>query len=89
MNTTLIYLLIGCITTTALIFLVRVWRSLNDKIDAEEFEKRQALLEKEFYDVVVKNKKDAKVLKTESFNKIGLRGKDYIDNILYKIKPKP
>lgn len=69
MSTNLIYLLVGGILTATLIFLVRVWRSLNDKVDIKEFEKKQALLEKEFYDVVLKNKKDIEVLKTESFNK--------------------
>jgi hypothetical protein len=69
MSTNLIYLLVGGILTATLIFLVRVWRSLNDKVDIKEFEKKQALLEKEFYDVVLKNKEDIEVLKTESFNK--------------------
>lgn len=69
MNATIIYLILGGIMTTTLIFIVRVWRSLNDKVDVKEFEKKQALLEKEFYDTVLKNKKDIEVLKTESFNK--------------------
>lgn len=69
MNAAIIYLIVGGIMTTTLIFIVRVWRSLNDKVDVKEFEKKQALLEKEFYDTVLKNKKDIEVLKTESFNK--------------------
>jgi len=69
MNATIIYLIVGGIMATTLIFIVRVWRSLNDKVDVKEFEKKQALLEKEFYDAVLKNKKDIEVLKTESFNK--------------------
>jgi len=69
MNATIIYLIVGGIMATTLIFIVRVWRSLNDKVDVKEFEKRQAFLEKEFYDVVLKNKEDIEVLKTESFNK--------------------
>lgn len=69
MNATIIYLIVGGIMATTLIFIVRVWRSLNDKVDVKEFEKKQALLEKEFYDTVLKNKKDIEVLKTESFNK--------------------
>ena len=69
MGANLIYLLVGGILVTFLILLVRVWRSLNDKVNVKEFKKRQALLEKEFYDVVLKNKEDIEVLKTESFNK--------------------
>ena len=37
MGTNLIYLLVGGILTATLIFLVRVWRSLNDKVDIKEF----------------------------------------------------
>ena len=69
MSANLIYLLVGGILAVTLILLVRVWWSLNDKVDVKEFEKRQAFLEKEFYDVVLKNKEDIEVLKTESFNK--------------------
>lgn len=49
MNDTAVYLTVVGIMVIALIFIVRVWRSLNNKVD-----NRQEVLEEEFYNIVYK-----------------------------------
>jgi len=67
-----ITLIISGLVITSLLLLVKTWRSLNNKVDFKELNRRQILLEKEFYEVIYKNKKDIEYLKENNLNKKSL-----------------
>jgi hypothetical protein len=72
MSNLTITLIISGLVITSLLFLVKTWRSLNNKVDFKELNRRQILLEKEFYEVIYKNKKDIEYLKENNLNKKSL-----------------